>query len=193
MRTMNASATLVISQGHHPAHHRSAIPTRAYESGSGHGHDAAPAGHPHPPRPPPAGSSPHGPGADRTIVGSVLPAPRAPPASLRERSAPLDPGIPSHGRPAISARTQIRTPPNAYPANDEHPQTVRNHPRQLQSLDAPLHMSAHFRSPQAKNPHVRAMRSPRVHDREPSQVPQWPLRAIICDNCATPRPPKNPR
>jgi hypothetical protein len=44
-RTMNASATLVFSQGHHPANHRSAIPTRVYESGSGHGHDAAPAGH----------------------------------------------------------------------------------------------------------------------------------------------------
>jgi hypothetical protein len=27
-RTMNASATLVFSQGHHPANHRSAIPTR---------------------------------------------------------------------------------------------------------------------------------------------------------------------
>ena len=52
-RTMNAYATLVISQGHHPANNRSAIPTRVYESGSGHGHDAAPAGHPHPPRPPP--------------------------------------------------------------------------------------------------------------------------------------------
>jgi hypothetical protein len=49
-RTMNASATLVFSQGHHPANHRSAIPARVYESGSGHGHDAAPAGHPHPPR-----------------------------------------------------------------------------------------------------------------------------------------------
>jgi hypothetical protein len=52
-RTMNAYATLVFSQGHHPANHRSAIPTRVYESGSGHGHDAAPAGHPHPPRAPP--------------------------------------------------------------------------------------------------------------------------------------------
>ncbi len=41
------------SEGHHPANDRPAIPTRAYESGSGHGHDAAPACHPHPPRPPP--------------------------------------------------------------------------------------------------------------------------------------------
>ena len=39
---MNAPATLGISQGHHPADNRSAIPARAYESGSGHGHDAAP-------------------------------------------------------------------------------------------------------------------------------------------------------
>ena len=60
-RTMNAYATLVISPGHHPANHRSAIPTRAYESGSGHGHDAAPAGHPHPPRPPPCPAIPPGP------------------------------------------------------------------------------------------------------------------------------------
>src|ERR1022692_3738097 len=52
---MNALAILVISAGRHPAKRRSAIPTRAYESGSGHGHDAAPAGHPHPrrSRPPP--------------------------------------------------------------------------------------------------------------------------------------------
>jgi hypothetical protein len=57
-RTMNASATLGISQGHHPANNRSAIPTRAYESGSGHGHDAAPAGHLHPPRPPPGPLTP---------------------------------------------------------------------------------------------------------------------------------------
>jgi hypothetical protein len=53
-RTMSTHATLVISQGHHPANIRSAIPARVYESGSGHGHDAAPAGHPHPPRAPPS-------------------------------------------------------------------------------------------------------------------------------------------
>ena len=57
-RTMNAYATLVFSQGHHPANNRSAIPARAYESGSGHGHDAAPAGHPRPPRPPPEPGQP---------------------------------------------------------------------------------------------------------------------------------------
>ena len=58
-RTMSSYATLVISQGHHPANQRSAFPTRAYESGSGYGHDAAPAGHPHPPRPPPEPGNPN--------------------------------------------------------------------------------------------------------------------------------------
>ena len=42
------------SEGHHPANDRPAIiPACVYDSGSGHGHDAAPACHPHPARPPP--------------------------------------------------------------------------------------------------------------------------------------------
>jgi hypothetical protein len=51
---VNAGATLAGSAGHPPANQRTAIPARAYESGSGHGHDAAPACHPHPPRAPPS-------------------------------------------------------------------------------------------------------------------------------------------
>ena len=90
-RTMNAYATLVFSQGHHPANHRSAIPARVYESGSGHGHDAAPAGHPHPPRSPPSPARRDGPMPPARIIGSPPTASRAPAASLRERSAPLDP------------------------------------------------------------------------------------------------------
>ena len=99
-RTMNAYATLVFSQGHHPANHRSAIPTRVYESGSGHGHDAAPAGHPHPPRPPP---EPRPPGGSRALAAHHR-APGSPrQGRLRrrpgERSAHLDPAhrSQSHG------------------------------------------------------------------------------------------------
>lgn len=113
MRTMNASATLVISQGHHPANHRSAIPTRAYESGSGHGHDAAPAGHPHPPRPPPR------------------PAPIPPrPCPRRPSSAPIRAWV----HPCLP-----RTAPANQPKTTQITQTPARH---LQKLDEPLHMSA---------------------------------------------------
>jgi hypothetical protein len=169
-RTIEVSPALVISQGHHPAKHRSAIPARAYESGSGHGHDAAPAGHPYRPRPPPAHSLPHGSCPDRTIVGSGLPAPRAPAASLRERSAPLDPASPSHGGAAIRARTQIRTPANAHPAGDQNPETVSNHPRQLQSLDRPLHMSAQLQASLTTKTQVRSLRTRLEPKRGPTRV-----------------------
>jgi len=44
-----------VSQGPRPAEHRPAIPTRAYEAGSGaRRHHPAPAHRPHPPRPPPS-------------------------------------------------------------------------------------------------------------------------------------------
>jgi hypothetical protein len=77
-RTMNVHAILVISQGHHPANHRSAIPTRVYESGSGHGHDAAPAGHPTRPRSPP--------------VAAVTAKPADPPLRPQGRCASLGDG-----------------------------------------------------------------------------------------------------
>src|SRR5438876_8657090 len=103
---MNASATLGISQGHHPANHRSAVPARAYESGSGYGHDAAPAGHPHPPRPPPPPASRSPAALAATIIGGPGgSASRAPAASLRERYAPLDPDQPAPGPAASRART----------------------------------------------------------------------------------------
>src|SRR5258706_15328815 len=85
VRTMNASATLVFSQGHHPANNRSAIPARVYDSGSGHGHDAAPAGHPHPPRPPPPPPAP----PMRALAAAIIEDPAAPPQGrLRRRLRP---------------------------------------------------------------------------------------------------------
>jgi hypothetical protein len=103
-RTMNAYATLVFSQGHHPANHRSAIPTRVYESGSGHGHDAAPAGHPHPPRPPP---EPGHPGSRALAAHHRLPAaPRQ--GRLRRRPA---------SAPRTLTRATARTTHGSYPGH----------------------------------------------------------------------------
>ena len=117
-RTMSSYATLVISQGHHSANQRSAIPTREYESGSGYGHDAAPAGHPHPPRPPPETRKPEpcirGPGLP--IIGSRQPPSRPPAASPCERSAHLDPDRRSHDPAAIQAH-RIRQP---RPLSEHH-------------------------------------------------------------------------
>jgi hypothetical protein len=124
-RTMNAYATLVFSQGHHPANHRSAIPTRVYESGSGHGHDAAPAGHPHRPRPPPG---PGHPGSRALAAHHRLPAarikaacgvaPASAPRTLTRAAARTTHGsYPGHGirqaRPTFPASrtTQPRKPP----------------------------------------------------------------------------------
>ena len=97
-RTRNAHATPVISQGHHPANHRSAIPARVYESGSGHGHDAAPAGHPHPPRPPP----------DRQ-PGTGLPCPGRPSSA---------PGSPHQGRLRRRHASAPRTLTRAHRSHD---------------------------------------------------------------------------
>ena len=93
VRSVNAAATLVRSEGHHPAGYRPAVPTRAYESGSdGGSRHAVPVRHPCPkPRPPPRAEVTPGipmPLA-APIIGSPDPASRAPAASLRERSAPL--------------------------------------------------------------------------------------------------------
>jgi hypothetical protein len=143
-RTMNATATLALSQGHHPAKHRSAIPTRAYESGSGHGHDAAPAGHLHPPRPPPRPGNPGNPmpcpadcpggrppgikGASGVAARALrAPGPRAPARVIWQRSRPRDqPGTP---------RTRQANP--GKPSDHGTSQA-----QQQQKLDRPLHMSA---------------------------------------------------
>ena len=173
-RTMNVNATLVISQGHHPANHRSAIPTRVYESGSGHGHDAAPAGHPHPPRPPPRPRHLCPPMPAPSIIGTRQPASRAPAASLRklrERSAPLDPGQPGARIRRLSGHGH--TPACPEPPQHTSPkttQTTETLARHLQELDEPLHMSAQIRSAGTANQQVSAVRPERNHDREPSRV-----------------------
>ena len=124
-RTMNAHATLVFSQGHHPANHRSAIPTRVYESGSGHGHDAAPAGHP---RPPARHQNPATPGSRALAAHHRLPAARvkaacgvapasAPRTLTRATARTVHGSYPGHGirqaRPTFPASrtTQPRKPP----------------------------------------------------------------------------------
>jgi hypothetical protein len=152
-RTMSAYQMLAISQGHHPANQRSAIPTRAYESGSGHGHDAAPAGHPHPPRPPPPGHPLR-----------PMPAPpiiEHPPArlkgacgvarKLRERSAPLDPGQPGARIRRLSGHEHTpacpELPQQTAPKTTQITETPAHH---LQKLDEPLHMSEQSRALRAE-------------------------------------------
>jgi hypothetical protein len=146
---MNASATLVFSQGHHPANHRSAVPARAYESGSGHGHDAAPAGHPHPPRPPPA-PLPSLPAHARAVHHRHPPAPLQ--GRLRRRSA----SSASAPRPLTRAQPGARirrlsghghTPACPEPPRQISPkitQTTETPAHHLQKLDEPLHMSAQW-------------------------------------------------
>jgi hypothetical protein len=163
-RTMNANATLGFSQGHHPASNRSAIPTRAYESGSGHGHDAAPAGHPTPARSPPgrrrdgrrrtrisAGdTTPRmsagpglstAPGFDKGTLAGALTGqcgqaqePRPAAASLR---APTPCQIPLPPAPGATP-----CPQRSGRAMDKPTHPLPNQARSLQDLDGPLHMSA---------------------------------------------------
>jgi hypothetical protein len=135
--TMNAHATLALSQGHHPANHRSAIPTRVYESGSGHGHDAAPAGHPHPPRPPP-------PAAHARPPHYRLPATRVQGACgvASERSAPLDPGHRSRDRGSYQDMGSDRHAPLPHTKYAIKPKKLtKTQLRTLQKVDGPLHMS----------------------------------------------------
>jgi hypothetical protein len=128
-RTMNASATLVFSQGHHPANHRSAIPTRVYESGSGHGHDAAPAGHPHPPRPPPGQPAPGLPCPGRPSSAPGSPGQGRLRRRPGERSAHLDPGQPlaRHGSyPGHGTRQARRKPRQPAHHNPRKPLRTRH-------------------------------------------------------------------
>ena len=139
-RTMNAYATLVFSQGHHPANHRSAIPTRAYESGSGHGHDAAPAGHPHPPRPPPEpGHPPRALAAHHRLrpPASRAPAASAPPSAPRPLTRATARTI--TGRD-IAARAQLRS---SFLSGDVS--TVRGETHSAQRLDEPPDAGPHVR------------------------------------------------
>ena len=170
-RTIEASPTLVISQGHHPPKHRSAIPTRAYESGSGHGHDAAPAGHPHPPRPPPP-----------AVAIPSRPCPRrhhrrppAPPQGrLRRRCAssasaprPLTRPSRAHKSGAHQAWAHPCLPRTAQQTSPKTTQTTETPAHHLQKLDEPFHMSAQLHSSPTTNPQIGALSLQRVHDREP--------------------------
>src|SRR6266487_3284354 len=138
---VNAYATLARSKGHHPAKRRPAIPTRGYDSGSGGSRHAAPVHHPHPSRPPPATAQPGTPTPGRRLSRSRRPASRAPAASLRERSAPHDPGHRSPGTAAIRAWAQPGTPsapaqPPGHTPSNTH-KTDSNQAQDLQRLDTP--------------------------------------------------------
>ena len=179
-RTIEVSPTLVISQGHHPAKHRSAIPTRAYESGSCHGHDAAPAGHPHPPRPPPRPRHPSPPMPAPPSWCARQPASRAPAASLRERYAPLDPGQPAHTNRRLSGHGP--TPACPQPPRQTSPktaQTTETPAHHLQKLDEPLHMSAYVGRPRfsvAGSARGSAQRQIQQYRRSPRR-PAWRARS----------------
>lgn len=113
---------------------------RAYDSASGHGHDAAPAGNPHPPRATSPLPGPAIPALAGAIVRSGLPRPEracgAPMRALR----PLTRVFPAarKGQPSPPGLTCPR-PETAHPASDQDPQTISTHPRQLQSLGGQLH------------------------------------------------------
>jgi hypothetical protein len=155
---MNACATLGISQGHHPANHRSAIPTRVYESGSGHGHDAAPAGRPHPARAPPDRATPGNPmlspadcpgGRPPGVKGAFgvaeralrAPGPRDTARVIWQRSRPWgQPGTPPHP-PSKSSKRHI---------------TAQTRHSNSKSLTGPLHMSGQIRRFPSANPQATA-------------------------------------
>ena len=84
--------TLDVSAGPRPAEHRRAIPTRAYEAGSGaRRHHPAPAHRPHPPRPPFRGG-PHAllpPAATGSPAGKRTARARSRETGLARRSRPV--------------------------------------------------------------------------------------------------------
>jgi Transposase DDE domain group 1 len=140
---MNALAILVISAGYHPANHRSAIPARAYERGSGHGHDAAPAGHPHPQRSPPA------PGAAPRTSCPDRPYHRLPPARVKgacgvaKTSAPrpFDPRRRSHDRGSYQGMgPDSHAPKPRTKSSTKGAKPARTRLRICKDLTWPLHM-----------------------------------------------------
>jgi len=115
--------TLAVSPGPRPAKYRPAIPTRAYETGSGARHDPAPAHHPHPPRPPPAPVVPGGPASLRGRPSSLNGALRA---SLRDGLRP--PFTPeTSAAPARRQHGQARAYPTSPPAGDHLPLLPAGH------------------------------------------------------------------
>lgn len=161
--TMNVTTTLVVSQGHHPANNRSVIPTRAYESGSGHGHDAAPAGRlPLSRSPPVAGVTAQPPPPAPPAARALRVAPRR---VLRPRPCPAETSAGGTGKNQRAGHRPARQAPAVTPATSQQPgcqldqkgskplpsaQSLRrnksfhvipNQARHLQSLDGPFHMS----------------------------------------------------
>ena len=167
-----SGSPLAVSEGHRPAHSRSAIPTREYEPGSGDSHDHAPARRSHPPRSPPADHWCRGEPANHT--GPPLqPQDLASPAAARRPCGPvltLEPlrplgqgmragqGLPRTlaGSPLTSRasspgdhtpRDKTRRPPHRRQRSGEpgHNGIIRGRRPlgEVQKLDRPFHMSIH--------------------------------------------------
>src|SRR6266536_190760 len=151
-----------VSQGPRPAEHRPAIPTRAYEAGSGaRRHHPAPAHRPHPPRPPPSAVG-RWPGRKRTgpplrrqgccasrcarqpCGPAVTPEPLRPPGQETRTGRGLPPAGPA--RPAAAARVHpagTDSPGGKWTAckNAHGKRTLSDQPPgDLQKLDGPFHM-----------------------------------------------------
>ena len=149
VRSVNASATLARSEGHHPAGYRTAIPTRVYESGSGAAAaaHAVPVRHPFPARPPPrqenTGPMPRtpdhrlaGPGV-KGACGVAARALRAPGPRRRLARPGSDPGPWARQARPHSAGQNHRKPLNQ----------ARTRHRKCKPLTGPLHMRSDWREP----------------------------------------------
>src|SRR5271165_1673731 len=116
VRSVNAAATLVRSEGHHPAGYRPAVPTRVYESGSdGGSRHAVPVRHPCPkPRPPPQGKG---------RPESPCPWPRPSSAHRTRRQGRLRRRCASAPRPCDPGRRLARS--GSYPGHEARPARPR--------------------------------------------------------------------
>ena len=137
---------LAVSEGHRPAHSRSASSTREYEPGSGDSHDHAPARRPHRPRPPPSSGrdltrepqrepSPGNAGQARSLPGGGKPTGSRP---LSNPSA-----VPPARAPTAGAQTT--RPVRRAPRRRHVTPSRQNPPRQETDVpakvDRPFHMS----------------------------------------------------
>jgi len=144
VRSVNAAATLVRSEGHHPAGYRPAVPTRAYESGSdGGSRHAVPVRRPCPkPRPPPGAKasreSPCPGRAHHRLTGPGVKG--ACGVAARALRAPMTPAAGSRDRAAIQDMRPDRHAPAPSPEPPRTGQTRHGPGAELQKLDRPLHM-----------------------------------------------------
>lgn len=146
---MGAEAIPGKSQGHHPAGHRPANPTRAYESGSdGYRRHAAPARHPCPPRSPPGKANPGNPmpsppdcpgGRNPGVKGACGVATRALRAPVTARTVRV---IWQRSRPW----GQTGTPCTRHLNQARPSHNTTNQAQKQQKLDGPLHMRSLFRT-----------------------------------------------